>query len=148
MRKNDFLVYVIEDSEDERVIFDEASMIAKDQLKNPKKSIEFKYFSDYAEFKHELEDNGNNFKKLPSIIITDLFIGQSTGFDVLKFIKESELKFIPVIVLSSTANDEDLRKAYDMRSNSFLVKPADFNEFVDQIRSLLDFWIKTKIRTY
>ena len=61
--------------------------------------------------------------------------------EVLKVIKNSELKGIPVVVLSSSETDLDLKKAYEMGANSYLVKPVDFEKFASLMDDLGYYWL-------
>ena len=61
---------------------------------------------------------------------------------MLQEIKEDEnLKKIPVIVLSTSNNQDDINKAYQNHANCYLSKPLDFNEFQDLIKVVQDFWL-------
>ena len=53
------------------------------------------------------------------------------------------LKRIPVIVLSSSQNPEDIAKAYDLHANCYLTKPANFEAFIAVVQALEYFWIRT-----
>jgi len=79
---------------------------------------------------------------IPDIILLDLKMPLMSGFDVLRWIRERPgLKSLPVIVLTSSVQDADARTAYDAGANSYLVKPTDFNELVESIKTLGDFWL-------
>ncbi|HXU76610.1 MAG TPA: response regulator [Methylomirabilota bacterium] len=79
---------------------------------------------------------------IPDIILLDLKMPLMSGFDVLRWIRERPgLKRLPVIVLTSSVQDADARTAYDAGANSYLVKPTDFNELVESIKNLGDFWL-------
>ncbi len=79
---------------------------------------------------------------IPDIILLDLKMPLMSGFEVLRWIRERPgLKRLPVIVLTSSVQDSDARAAYDAGANSYLVKPTDFNELVDSIKNLGDFWL-------
>jgi CheY-like chemotaxis protein len=64
------------------------------------------------------------------------------GIEVLRQIKESpELKSIPVVVLTTSAAEADVARAYEHHANAYLVKPIEFNEFNDLLRDLGLFWL-------
>jgi CheY-like chemotaxis protein len=66
-----------------------------------------------------------------------------SGFEVLGWLKgQPLLKRLPVIVLTSSVQDEDARRAYEAGANSYLVKPTDFNELVETMQHLGDFWFE------
>lgn len=79
---------------------------------------------------------------LPNLILLDLHIPKIDGLEVLRILKSSpELREIPVVVLATSANTEDIAKAYDLGANSYLVKPADFVDFCERMSTLRDYWL-------
>ncbi|MDI6724576.1 MAG: response regulator [Methanobacterium sp.] len=86
--------------------------------------------------------------KTPSIILLDLNLPKKDGREILKEIKNhDELKIIPVIILTTSNDKEDIYNAYKHHANAYLVKPVDFKEFEETISSLEDFWL-TKNKFY
>ena len=82
----------------------------------------------------------------PDIIILDWNLPNKTGYEVLKEIKENkELKTIPVIILTTSSAEKDIDKAYELSANAYIVKPINFDEFTEVIRSIENFWLKTVI---
>ncbi len=79
----------------------------------------------------------------PHLMILDLNLPKKSGFEVLRFVKRNEtLKRIPVIVLSSSQNPEDVAKAYDLHANCYLTKPANFEAFIAVVQALEYFWVR------
>jgi chemotaxis family two-component system response regulator Rcp1 len=79
----------------------------------------------------------------PDLILLDLNLPKKNGLEVLKDIKQDEdLKRIPVVVLTISANEEDLIKAYDLHANAFVNKPLEIREFYHLIKSIEEFWFK------
>ncbi len=77
----------------------------------------------------------------PDLIFLDLNIPKIDGRSVLKMIKEDEeLRRIPVIVLTTSRNDEDLRTAYDYHANAYIIKPISYHEFTTLITRVCGFW--------
>ncbi|MFW9930290.1 MAG: response regulator, partial [Candidatus Thorarchaeota archaeon] len=73
----------------------------------------------------------------------DLNLPKKNGLEVLRDIKQDEdLKRIPVVVLTISANEEDLIRAYDLHANAFVNKPLEIREFYHLIKSIEDFWFK------
>lgn len=78
----------------------------------------------------------------PKIILLDLKLPKIDGLEVLKEIKShAETKIIPVIVLTSSNDESDLLKSYQLGVNSYIVKPVDFDKFVDAVRDLGFYWL-------
>lgn len=77
----------------------------------------------------------------PSIILLDLNLPGKDGREILAEIKEDEsLKKIPVVVLTTSAAEQDIVKSYNLHANSYVVKPLDLAGFITVIQSLEDFW--------
>ena len=84
----------------------------------------------------------------PHIILLDLRLPRITGFDVLKEIKQDlDLRSIPVIIMTTSAAREDVIKAYKLYANSFVVKPADFEQFTALIKELGSYWLNWNYHT-
>jgi CheY-like chemotaxis protein len=78
---------------------------------------------------------------LPAVLLLDIKMPRLTGLDVLARIREDpDLKNLPVVVLTSSREEADLQTAYDLGANAYVVKPVDFNEFVDAVRRVGVFW--------
>ncbi len=77
----------------------------------------------------------------PAAILLDLKLPKVNGLEVLTQIRSDEkLKKIPVIVLTSSRQEEDLKKSYDLGVNAYVVKPVDFHEFINAVKELGVFW--------
>ncbi len=84
-----------------------------------------------------------NSQSLPHLVLLDLNLPQKSGFDILRHIKgEDNLKRIPVIVLSSSQNPDDIAKAYDLHANCYLTKPVDFEPFIEIVKAVEYFWFQ------
>jgi len=80
--------------------------------------------------------NGN-----PAVILLDVKLPKVDGFEVLKTIRSDDrLKFIPVTILTSSREDNDLIQSYQLGANAYIVKPVDFHQFTDAIKTLGIFW--------
>ena len=78
----------------------------------------------------------------PDIILLDINVPPTGGFDVLKKVKtNNHLKLIPVIIISASRNERDMLCAYHYHANAFIVKPSDYDSFIKLSDSLGDFWI-------
>ncbi len=79
---------------------------------------------------------------LPCLILLDLKMPRATGFEVLKWIRSHpELGELPVIVLSGSELQEDVRQAYGVGANSYLVKPIGFEALVNLVRNITSVWL-------
>jgi CheY-like chemotaxis protein len=75
------------------------------------------------------------------VILLDLKLPKVDGLEVLRTIRADErLKCIPVVVLTSSREERDLVESYRLGVNAYVVKPVDFNEFMDAVRKLGVFW--------
>ena len=119
--------------------------LIKEALKTSSATPNLYFVRDGVEASHFLEtkkrEPANGF---PQLIVLDLNLPKKSGFEVLEFVKRDEmLKRIPVIVLSSSHNPEDVAKAYDLHANCYLTKPANFEAFIDVVKALEYFWLRT-----
>jgi len=95
--------------------------------------------SDALDFLWQVEPKG--IQPRPDLILLDLNLPKVDGRDVLKAIKaEEDLALIPVIVLSTSTDGEDIRYVYRHHAASFIVKPIVFDHFVETMKALSDFW--------
>ena len=77
----------------------------------------------------------------PVVVLLDLKLPKVDGLEVLAQLKsDAELKVIPVVVLTSSSEEQDLIESYNLGTNAYVVKPVDFHEFVDAIKELGLFW--------
>ena len=83
-----------------------------------------------------------NIDNIPKVILLDLKMPKVNGLEVLQRIKsDSHTKRIPVVVLTSSAEDPDIKKSYDLGANSYNVKPVEFNNFAKTIADLGLYWM-------
>ena len=77
----------------------------------------------------------------PVVILLDIKLPKIDGHEVLRTIKADEqLKFIPVVVLTSSREEQDLEQGYKNGANAYVVKPVDFHDFVEAMRTMGLFW--------
>ncbi len=80
--------------------------------------------------------------ELPDIILLDLNLPKIDGREVLEQIKKDpKLKRIPVIVLTTSDAQNDIMKVYDNHGNCYITKPVDFDQFINVVKSIEDFWL-------
>jgi two-component system, chemotaxis family, response regulator Rcp1 len=79
---------------------------------------------------------------LPDLILLDINLPKLNGLEVLSAIKtDKRLRTIPVIMLSTSGAENDILTSYNNHANCFIIKPVDFNRFMDVVRTIEDFWI-------
>lgn len=79
----------------------------------------------------------------PCVILLDLKLPKVDGLEVLKIIKSHEKTcMIPVIILTSSNEEIDLIKSYQLGVNSYIIKPVDFDQFVDAMGCLVKYWLE------
>ena len=77
----------------------------------------------------------------PAVIVLDLKMPKVDGMEVLRQIKsDPKLKVIPVVVMTSSREEQDMVKSYQLGTNAYVVKPVNFQEFVEALKQLGVFW--------
>jgi len=78
----------------------------------------------------------------PDLILLDWYLPKISGWDVLAHIKaDPNLKRIPVVIMTTSDQQPDILKAYNLHANCFVNKPVDVRDFIAVIRSIEDFWL-------
>jgi CheY-like chemotaxis protein len=78
----------------------------------------------------------------PDLILLDLNLPKKDGREVLREIKaDPHTRLIPVVVLTTSDDEEDVLRSYDLHANAYLVKPIDVLRFIKMIQSLESFWL-------
>lgn len=78
----------------------------------------------------------------PDLILLDLNLPRKDGREVLAEIKADEaLKTIPVVVMTSSREEQDLARVYDLHANCCVIKPMDFDKFLEAVRAIEMFWL-------
>ncbi len=78
----------------------------------------------------------------PHLILLDLNLPKKDGREVLAEIKDDEqLKRIPVVVLTTSQNEQDVLKTYNLHANCYITKPVGLNQFITVVKSIEDFWL-------
>ena len=92
----------------------------------------------FAEGKYSNRDSDN----IPKVILLDLKMPKVSGIEVLQRLKADErTKKIPVVVLTSSKEDPDIKICYNLGANSYVVKPVDFDSFVKAVNDLGMYWM-------
>ena len=78
----------------------------------------------------------------PALLLLDLNMPRIDGWAVLRQVKSDPmLRFIPVVVFTSSARDHDVEQCYELGANAYVVKPIDYHEFTRVVRDIQYFWI-------
>jgi CheY-like chemotaxis protein len=85
---------------------------------------------------------GTDFNELPTLILMDLKLPKVSGFGILRRIREDpRTKTVPVVILTSSKEQEDVIKGYDLGANGYIRKPVDSRQFQDTISQLGLYWL-------
>ncbi len=128
-----FHILLVEDNEGDILLTTEALEEGKiinrmTVIKDGKSAIDF------------LETSSSD--QLPDLIILDVNLPRKNGHEVLQHIKgHDKLKCIPVIMLTTSSSDSDIRLSYESYANCYITKPVDAVEFIEAITKIEDFWI-------
>jgi two-component system response regulator len=88
------------------------------------------------------EHASRDLAKLPTLILLDLKLPKVDGHEVLRRIRACErTRRIPVVILTSSKEDEDIARAYDLGANSYIRKPVDFGQFLEAVAHLGLYWL-------
>ncbi|MDR3576072.1 MAG: response regulator [Anaerolineaceae bacterium] len=85
---------------------------------------------------------GRDLSQTPQIVLLDLKLPKLDGLEVLKRMRaDSRTQFIPVVVLTSSSEEEDIFSSYRFGANSYVRKPIEFHRFADSVRQLGLYWL-------
>lgn len=83
-----------------------------------------------------------NLQDSPKVILLDLKLPRVNGLEVLRSIKEDDrTRTIPVVIVTSSAEDPDVRAAYKLGANSYVIKPVQFETFIEAMSKLGIYWL-------
>lgn len=83
-----------------------------------------------------------NEAETPDLVLLDLNLPKKDGRQVLAQIKfDPILKFLPVIILTTSAAEQDILNTYSNHANCYIMKPVDLNQFINVVRSIEEFWL-------
>jgi two-component system, response regulator len=85
---------------------------------------------------------GRDTSEMPAVILLDLKLPKVDGLEALRRIRGHELtKRLPVVILTSSREDQDVAMSYDLGANSYIRKPVDFQQFAEAVRTLNLYWV-------
>jgi CheY-like chemotaxis protein len=90
----------------------------------------------YRRNQYDARTSGN-----PAVLLLDLKMPKVDGLEVLRQVKsDPSLRVMPIVVLTSSREEQDLLRSYDLGVNAYVVKPVDFHDFIDAVKMLGGFW--------
>ncbi len=85
---------------------------------------------------------GRDATEAPSVVLLDIKLPKIDGLEVLRRLRADErTKFTPVVILTSSKEEQDLVRGYSLGANSYVRKPVDFGEFMEAVRQLGMYWL-------
>jgi CheY-like chemotaxis protein len=138
MRPDDYPILLVEDSEDDQLLIRRA--FAKAKLSNPLHVVD-----DGDKAVAYLAGEGAYADRaahpLPTLLLLDLKLPRRSGHEVLAWLRaDPALRRLPVVILTSSAESADVKRAYDLGANSYLVKPVEFEGLLEMVRNLGVYW--------
>ncbi|HSK89609.1 MAG TPA: response regulator [Anaerolineales bacterium] len=87
-------------------------------------------------------DEGTQIAVTPKVVLLDLKLPKVNGLEVLRSMKsDPRLHTIPVVIVTSSAEDPDIRAAYDLGANGYVIKPVQFDEFIEAMNKVGVYWL-------
>ena len=130
-------ILLIEDSHTDARLFTRA-------VKRADKSIHVTWLEDGDKALEYINDLIHNHYAIPGIVVLDIKLGSMKGFEVLGHIRRNPMtEHLPVVMLSSSTQQEDIRLAYELGANSYLSKPASYASLTSLVHSLVSYWLQT-----
>jgi two-component system, response regulator len=134
---NDKPILLIEDNPDDRDLTIRA--LKKNNRLNP---VTVTVACDGAEALTMLLGENHGDQENPALILLDLKLPKVDGLEVLRRIRaDPRTRLVPVVILTSSNQEEDRRSAYDLGANGYVRKPVEFNEFAEAIHTVGLFWL-------
>ena len=128
-------ILLIDDSPSEPILLESA-------IQRSERNLQMESFSDSIEAVEELIRRAKEeVEELPNLILLDLNMPGYNGLDVLSKLRNHErLRYIPIIIMSSSNLESDVKQSLEMGANCFLVKPTGHKHYVEVIQMIDDFW--------
>lgn len=117
--------------------------LTQEALKDGRVAVKLTVASDGVEAMDILRRRGTHSSQpRPDLILLDLNLPRKNGREVLEEVKaDTDLRRIPVIVMTTSQADQDVSKAYSLNANCYVTKPVNFDDFLKVVRSIEDFWL-------
>jgi CheY-like chemotaxis protein len=133
-------ILVADDDPDDRILIQDA--LTESRLANDVRFVEDgEELMDYLLHRHKYADAAS--APSPGLILLDLNMPRKDGREAIREIKaDAQLKFIPIVVLTTSRAEEDIYKTYNLGVSSFITKPVTFESFVELMRLLGRYWFE------
>jgi two-component system response regulator len=86
---------------------------------------------------------GRNPRQPPKLVLLDIKMPKVDGIEVLRRVKASDLKAVPVVIMTSSNEERDVIESYQLGVNSYIVKPVRFDAFLDTVAAIGMYWMLT-----
>jgi CheY-like chemotaxis protein len=122
-------------------------MLAREALAESRLANDLRFVSNGEELLDYLHHRGKytelSSSPRPGLILLDLNMPKKDGREALKEIKaDPNLRYIPIVVLTTSKAEEDIHRSYDLGANSFIVKPVTFSSLVEVMKTLRKYWFE------
>lgn len=134
----DLYILIAEDDADDRFLLQTAFTENgfEDRLQFVENGVEV--------MEHLYSISNNEAAQLPRFILLDLNMPKKDGREVLKEIKQNaEWKKIPVVIFSTTSNEQEMLRCYELGANSYVTKPNSFEHLLEIVATLREYWVQT-----
>ena len=92
--------------------------------------------------------SGDKPRQPPAVVLLDLKLPRVSGLEVLRTMRASDsIGLVPVVILTSSDEPQDVLEAYRSHANSYIRKPLDFSHFVDALQRILHYWLQLNLST-
>lgn len=131
-------IFVADDDADDRLLI-------RDAFLECGRPVGLTFFQDGDAILAGLTDASGR-KALPQLILLDLNMPRRSGREVIAELKaDPALRHIPVIVLTTSSDEDDIAACYDLGASSYIVKPVSYDGLLDITRSLKHYWMETTV---
>jgi two-component system response regulator len=104
---------------------------------------------DGAEALDYLFGNSSYPHRLPALVLLDLKLPKVSGLEVLERLRsDTRTKTLPIVVLTSSDEERDILQSYSLGANSYIRKPVDFDEFIDSVKQLGQYWLTINLAAH
>lgn len=118
-------------------------LLTREALADSAVCVDLRVAIDGTEALEELRRNSHQ-DRLPDLVLLDVKLPGLSGHDLLRTIKhDTDLGALPVVMLSSSKADEDVRRSYEEHASCYVAKPGGLDDYLDVVKAIEDFWLAT-----